>query len=324
MTDTRDASALDRILEGEIGIPESVASTMGLDTSGVTVERTLETALGTIDGMTGTRDASALDRILEIGIGIPESVADTMGLFTLDGTGVTTETLGIALGTIGTEDAKPPTPDVATETKLPTSDIATEAKVGTSGTNDERVLGNGRTAVGVTSGVEMGSGAVSLTPVPVPATPEVGRSPLGVMIGLSVTVGIEASTGERSDTRLVLVGMPGASDVAVTSGAEMAVVSPTIIPVGAEEVTGINGILTVLVGRTTLNGRPPVESTATDDSAAASGVLEGRMAKGSPPVELSPASTVDAGRTIDGRPPVEPTLVSAAEVGKLTLGRSVS
>ena len=138
----------------------------------------------------------------------------------------------------------------------------------------------------------------------------------------------------------------------------MAVVSPTIIPVGAEEVTGINGILTVLVGRTTLNGRPPVESTATDDGAAAPGVLEGRMAKGSPPVEptdgydtaeevgrtiddgtrsveptdtagrppveLSPASTVDVGRTIDGRPPVEPALVSAAEVGKLTLGRSVS
>jgi hypothetical protein len=139
----------------------------------------------------------------------------------------------------------------------------------------------------------------------------------------------------------------------------MAVVSPTIIPVGAEKVTGINEISTVLVGRTTLNGRPPVESTETDDCAAASGVLEGRIAKGSPPVEptdgsdtakevgrtiddgtrlveptdiagrppveLSPASTVDVGRTIDdGRPPVEPALVSVAEIGKLTLGRSVS
>lgn len=139
----------------------------------------------------------------------------------------------------------------------------------------------------------------------------------------------------------------------------MAVVSPTIIPVGAEEVTGINGISTVLVGRTALSGRPPVESTETDDCATASGVLEGRMAKGSPPVEptdgsdtakevgrtiddgtrlveptdiagmppveLSPASTVDVGRTIDdGRPPVEPALVSVAEIGKLTLGRSVS
>ena len=82
MTDTRDASALDRILEGGIGIPELVASTMGLDTSGVTVERTLETALGAIDGMTGTRDASALDGILESRIGIPESVADRMGLVT--------------------------------------------------------------------------------------------------------------------------------------------------------------------------------------------------------------------------------------------------
>jgi len=137
----------------------------------------------------------------------------------------------------------------------------------------------------------------------------------------------------------------------------MAVVSPTIIPVGAE-VTGINGTSTVLVGRTTLDGRPPVESTETDDCAAASGVLEGRMAKGSPveptdgsdtteevgrtiddgtrlveptdiagrpPVELSPASTVGVGRTIDdGRLPVEPALVSAVEIGKLTLGRSVS
>lgn len=168
-------------------------------------------------------------------------------------------------------------------------------------------------------------------------------------------------------------------------------VSPTIIPVGAEEVIGTNRTSTVLVGRTTLNGRPPVESTAADDVAAASGVLEGRMIKGSPPVEpidesgtatevgktiedgtrlveptdtavrppveLSPASTVDFGRTIDdgrrsveptdtagrppvelslastvdvgrtiddGRPPVEPAPVSAVEIGKLTLGRSMT
>jgi len=63
------------------------------------------------------------------------------------------------------------------------------------------MLGNGRTAVGVTSGVEIGCGAVSLTPVPVPATPKVTRSPLEVMIELSVTVGREASTDERSGTR---------------------------------------------------------------------------------------------------------------------------
>ena len=141
----------------------------------------------------------------------------------------------------------------------------------------------------------------------------------------------------------------------------MAVVSPTIIPVGAEEVIGTNRTSTVLVGRTTLNGRPPVKSTAADDVAAASGVLEGRMIKGSPPVELidgfdtatevgktiddgtrlveptdtagrppvelSPASTVDVGRTIDGtrsveptdiagRPPVELSPASAVDVGR--------
>lgn len=180
-----------------------------LDRSGMTTETILEIALGTIDGMTDTGDASALDRIPESGIGIPESVADIMGLGTSDRTGVTTETtLETALGTIGTEvgkseateDAKPPTSDVGTETKLPTSDVATGAKPDTPETNDERMLDNGRTAVGVTSGVEMGSGAVSLTPVPVPATPEVGRSPLGLMIGLSVTVG-RVSTDERYDTR---------------------------------------------------------------------------------------------------------------------------
>lgn len=214
MADIMDVPALDRILETGIGIPESVADTVRLDTSdgrgvtaermldipGVTTETALETALGTIDGMTGTMDASALDSILESGIGILESVADT------DGTGVTTEaTLEIALGTIGTEvgkseateDTKPPTPDVATEGILPTSDVTMD----TPETNDERMPGSGGTVVRETSGVEIGSGAVSLTPVPVPATPEVGRSPLGVMIELSVTVGREASADERSGTR---------------------------------------------------------------------------------------------------------------------------
>jgi hypothetical protein len=186
-----------------------------LDTSdgtGATTETILEPALGTIDGMTDTGDASALDRILETGIGTPELVADIMGLGRSDATGVTTETtLETALGTIGTEvgkseateDAKPPkspTSDVGTETKLPTSDVTTGTKPDTPETNDERMLDNGRTAVGVTSGVEMGSGAVSPTPVPVPATPEVGRSPLGVMIGLSVAVG-RVSTDERYGTR---------------------------------------------------------------------------------------------------------------------------
>ena len=219
MSDTRDSFALDRILESGIWIPESVGDTVRLDTSdgtGVTTEKTLdrlgmttetlETALGTIDGMTDTGDASALDRILESRIGIPESVADVMRLGTSDGTGVTTETtLETALGTIGTgvgkseatEDAKPPTFDVGTEAKLPTSDVTTGTKPDE--TNDERMLDNGRTAVGVTSGVEMGSGAVSLTPVPVPTTPEVGRSPLGVMIGMSVAVG-RVSTDERYGT----------------------------------------------------------------------------------------------------------------------------
>ena len=212
MTDIVDAPALDRILESGIEIPESVADTMRLDTSdgtGVTTETTLETALGTTDGMTGTGDTSALDRILESGTGILESVADAMRLDTSDGTGMTTETLETALGTIGTEvgkseateDTKPPTFDVATESKLPTPDVTTVTKLDTSETSDERILGKGRTAVGVTSGVEIGGGAVSLTPVPVPATPEVGRSPLGVMIELSVTVGREASTDERSGTR---------------------------------------------------------------------------------------------------------------------------
>jgi hypothetical protein len=218
-----DAPALDRILETGIGTPESVADTVGLDTSdgtgvtaermldipGVTTETALETALGTIDGMTGTRDASALDRILEGEIGILESVADTR-LDTSDGTGVITEAaLEIALGTIGTgvgkseatEGTKLPTPDVATEAILPTLDVTMDTKLDTSETNDERMLGSGGTVVRETSGVEMGSGAVSLTPVPVPATPEVGRSPLGVMIELSVTVGREAGTDERSGTR---------------------------------------------------------------------------------------------------------------------------
>ena len=204
MADIMDAPALDRILETGIGIPESVADTVRLDIPGVTTETTLETALGTIDGMTGTMDASALDRILETGIGILESVADT------DGTGVATEaTLEIALGTIGTEvgkseateDAKPPTPDVDTEAILPTSDVTMDTKLDTPETNDERMPGSGGTVVRDTYGVEMGSGAVSPTPVPVPATPEVGRSPLGVMIELSVTVGREASADERSGTR---------------------------------------------------------------------------------------------------------------------------
>lgn len=220
MADIMDAPALDRILETGIGIPESIADTVRLDTSdgtGVTAERmldipgvtteTLETALGTIDGMTDIRDASA---ILESGIGILESVAGTTRLDTSDGTGVTTEaTLEIALGTIGTEvgksevtgGAKLPTPDVATEAILPTSDVTMDTKPDTSETNDERMLGSGGTVVRETSGVEMGSGAVSLTPVPVPATPKVARSPLGVMIELSVTVGREAGTDERSGTR---------------------------------------------------------------------------------------------------------------------------
>jgi len=143
-----DAPALDRVLESGIGIPESVADTMRLDTSdgtGVTAETTLETALGTIDGMTGTMDASALDRILEGGIGILESVADAMRLDTSNGAGVTTETLETALGIIGaevgkseaTEDTKPPTFDVATETKLPTPDVTTVTKLDTSETSDE-------------------------------------------------------------------------------------------------------------------------------------------------------------------------------------------
>jgi hypothetical protein len=156
--------------------------------------------------MADIMDAPALDRILETGIGILESVGDTRRLDTSDGTGVTTEA---TLGTIGTEVGKseategtePPTPDVATEAILPTSDVTMDTKLDTSETNDERMLGSGGTVVRETSGVEMGSGAVSLTPVPVPATPEVGRSPLGVMIELSVTVGRDASTDERSGTR---------------------------------------------------------------------------------------------------------------------------
>src|SRR6266581_374389 len=61
MTDTRDAFALDRILEAEIGIPEPVADTMRLDTSdgiGVTTETTLETALGTIGTEVGKLEAT--------------------------------------------------------------------------------------------------------------------------------------------------------------------------------------------------------------------------------------------------------------------------
>lgn len=205
MTGIMDTPALDRLLESGIGIPESVADIMGLDTSdgtGATVER----MLGAVDGMTGTRDASAFDRILEGGTGILESVADAMRPDTSDGTGVTTETLGTALGTIGTEvdksteDTKPPAFDVATETKLPTPDVTTVTKLDTSETSDEGMPGNGRAAVGVTSGVEIGCGAVSLTPVPVPATPKVTRSPLGVTIELSVTVG-ETSTDETSGIR---------------------------------------------------------------------------------------------------------------------------
>jgi len=119
--------------------------------------------------MTDAWDASALDRILESGVGIP------------DGTGVTTEaTLGTALGTVGTGVGKS---EAAEDAKLPTSDVAAETQLDMSETNDEGMLGNGRTAVGVTSGVEMGSGAVSPAPVPVPATPEVGRNPPGVIIG---------------------------------------------------------------------------------------------------------------------------------------------
>lgn len=317
-----------------------------------------------------TAEDTTLDSMLETGTGVGVSVADGITLEISDAAA-----LEAMLETSETEvDAALAIDD----TKLPASVVMADTSLDESETAEDSPLESGRTAVGVVSGelvgadpaseVVTGTGAVSVTPVPVPLTPDEGSTPSAVDTGVSLGVGdgsiIDETSDKRDDTIEGIiagsegVGVARAEDGVSTAPDEvgkiavslvpMAVVSPTMIPVGVEVASGIE-VSVALVGTTMLDGKPPVDPK--------SAVLDGiTIELGTPPVE--PTSSVDegstmleerspvepiedAGRTIDdgspsvvpgnevgttmedgrtiddGRPPVEPAPVSTDDVGRM-------